>query len=114
MADKYLKIGIVMREKLFERVPMFEERLVHISNNEYPNIYKKHDKKNRNISINELEDHIDAIITWLMQNGAHSITVDLDGRNKELGYKKMTVDEVKKIAEEAIGEKIKIVERKEK
>ncbi len=68
---------------------------------EYENIYLDHE-----ISDEEIQHAIDVLITYIMQNQARTLEVDLDIRNREFAPpKEMTLEEV----ERELGYKIKII-----
>lgn len=68
---------------------------------EYPNVYLDH-----KITDDELQNAVDTIITYFMQNDCFTVEVDLDRRDREFGPpKEMTLEDVEK----ELGYKIKII-----
>ena len=74
---------------------------------EYPYIYLDH-----TITDGELNNAIDVITTYLMQNNLFTLYIDLDVRNeRRMPTKEMTIGDIEK----ALGHKVKIVkDKKEK
>lgn len=78
--------------------------LANIHEDDYPNIYKKH-----KVTMEEMQNAVDIIITWLIQQNNNRIIIDLDERNKRLApAKEMTLEDVEK----ELGYKVKIVNKK--